>query len=197
MNTISELESVILEDSLLHQNLLSILCVSASVSSEAPTPSMPSLPLQNSMDSLLFSTPVTRWNCSSPWAAHQRGVFREHDSSASSVRPAWAIFSVKTWRTQRIQTHEGTEFEWEEEDRAEIELQQSYRVTAEPSFPSYVAAATPTVPRQEWHATWMQWKWGLSRDFPLNKEKHTLCRNTLTIKNKNKMNLCFTVVPNR
>lgn len=63
------------------------------------------------------------------------------------------IFSVKTWRTRRIQTHEGTEFEWEEEDRAEIELQQSHRVTAEPSFPSYVAAATPTVPRQEWHAT--------------------------------------------
>lgn len=104
------------------------------------------------------------------------------------------IFSVKTWRTRHIHTHEGTEFEWEGEGRAEIELQQA-RVTAEPSFPSYVAAATPTVPRQEWHAAWMRWKSELSRDFPLNKEKHTLCRNTLIIKNKK--NLCFTVVPNR
>lgn len=66
-------------------------------------------------------------------------------------------------------------------------------MTDEPSFSSYVAAATPTVPRQEWHATPMR---GLSGDFPLNKE-NMVCRNILQAKNKNKMSLCFTVAPYR
>lgn len=50
--------------------------------------------------------------------------------------PPETIFSVKTWRTRRIQTHEGTEFEWEGEDRAEIELQQATEWQPSPAFPA-------------------------------------------------------------
>lgn len=173
MNTISELESVILEDSLLHQNLSSILCVSASACFQECSESSHSFHAFAAfaeLNGLPFSTPVTRWERFQPLSCPPE----------RSLQRAWLILKICSSRLRLYLV-------WNLEDEAYPNTwgdriwvggggqgwnrtAASHGVTAEPSFPSYVAAATPTVPRQEWHATWMRWKWGLSRDFPLNKE---------------------------
>lgn len=112
--------------------------------------------------------------------------------------PPETIFSVKTWRTRRIQTHEGTEFEWEGEDRAEIELQQDKPRSDSRAQLSQLCGCSNTyssAPRMARHMNAMKMRafsW-----FPVEQRKHTLCRNTLPIKNKKKNNLCFTVVLKR